>query len=252
MNKSIKETNIPQIRQKQILDSLSFDETISLETLADQLGVSVSTVRRDVGKMATDNGIEVLRGGFVRLQKRRVDPLASMNHGNNAKKKDIIAQRAVSVVEDGDIIFIDSGTTTSLMGKYLNGKRATVVTTSISFLSYLPIEGVNCIIVGGEVVSEREAVCGVNAEKHLSQMYFDKAFISISGCNDDGVYANDIREARNKELVKERSHCTYLLADTSKLNRWGFLKFMDMNEGILITEDNELPNNQNDESIEPK
>ena len=117
MNKSIKETNIPQIRQKQILDSLSFDETISLETLADQLGVSVSTVRRDVGKMATDNGIEVLRGGFVRLQKRRVDPLASMNHGNNAKEKDIIAQRAVSVVEDGDIIFIDSGTTTSLMGK---------------------------------------------------------------------------------------------------------------------------------------
>lgn len=82
--------------------------------------------------------------------------------------------------------------------------------------------------------------------------HFDKAFISISGCNDDGVYANDIRKARNKELVKERSHCTYLLADTSKLNRWGFLKFMDMNEGILITEDNELPNNQNDESIEPK
>lgn len=229
-------SKIPQFRRDKIRHSLEKEEIISYEALSEQLGVSVSTIRRDIEKMAEGKEVEVLRGGFVRLQKRRVDPLASTNHTNRAAQKEAIAKQAIGLLEDGDIIFIDSGTTTSLLGKYLAGKRVTVVTTSISFLNYLPIEGVNCILIGGEVVSEREMVCGVSAEKQLSNMYFDKAFLSISGYTDKGVYANDIREARNKELAKERSHETYLLADTTKLNRWGFLKFMEPNEGILITE----------------
>ena len=238
--KGTQKAMVPQFRKEEILDSLTKQDSVSLEDLSEKLGVSISTVRRDVVKMAEARDVEMLRGGIVRLQKRRVDMLASLNHANLAPQKEIIAQRAVDLVEDGDIIFIDSGTTTSAMGKYLGNKRITVVTTSIAFLQYLPLPNVNLILIGGEVVYERECVCGTNAEKQLSTMYFDKAFISISGYTEEGVYANDMREARNKELVKERSHCTYLLADSTKINRWGFLKFMDPAEGILITESNVL------------
>ena len=231
---------VPQFRQEEILDSLSKQEAVSLEALSEQLGVSVSTVRRDVVKMVEARNVEMLRGGIVRLQKRRVDMLASLNHANLATEKETIAKRAVELVEEGDIIFIDSGTTTSAMGKYLGDKKITVVTTSTALLKYLPLPNINLILIGGEVVYERECVCGTIAEKELSSMYFDKAFISISGFTDEGVYANDLREGRNKELVKERSHTVYLLADNTKRNRWGFLKFMDPSEGILITEDNEL------------
>ena len=238
---------IPQVRQEEILESLETKESVTLEGLSEMLGVSVSTVRRDVEKMVNKHSVEMLRGGVVRLQKRRVDFLASEGHGKLTLQKEAIARKAVALIEDGDIVFIDSGSTTSAMGKFLADKKITVVTTSTAFLRHLPLPNAECIMIGGQIVYERECTGGTMAEKQLSMMYFDKAFLSISGYTEDGVYANDIRESRNKEMVKERSHCTYLLADSTKLNRWGFVKFMEPDEGILITE-NDPPSRSESET----
>lgn len=232
----IMRSTIPQMRQEEILESLENEEAVTLEGLSEKLGVSVSTVRRDVEKMVSENTVEMLRGGIVRLQKRRVDFLASEGHGQLTTQKEAIARRAVEFIEDGDIVFIDSGSTTAAMGKFMGEKRVTVVTTSMAFVRHLPIPNVECIMIGGQIVNDRECTGGSIAEKQLSIMYFDKAFLSISGYTDDGVYANDLHEGRNKEMVKERSHCTYLLADSTKQHRWGFIKFMEPSEGTLITE----------------
>ncbi len=243
---------VPQFRQEEILEALKDEGTATLEDLSAKLGVSVSTVRRDVEKMVGERHVEMLRGGIVRLQKRRVDFSASEGHVRLAPQKEAIAKRAVELIEDGDIVFIDSGSTTSAMGKFLGDKRVTVVTTSTAFLRYLPLPNVDCIMIGGQIVSEREATCGTIAEKQLSVMCFDKAFLSVSGYTENGVYANDIREARNKELAKERAHCTYLLADSTKLHRWGFVKFMEPAEGELITEDGGLPEAERAEDEKPE
>ena len=233
-------STIPQMRQEEILKSLKNEEAVTLEGLSEKLGVSVSTVRRDVEKMANENTVEMLRGGIVRLQKRRIDFLASESHSHLTAEKEAIAQHAVKLIEDGDIVFIDSGSTTSAMGKFmeefLGGKQVTVITTSTAFLRHLPIKNVKCIMIGGEIINERECTCGPVAVEQLSKFRFDKAFLSISGYTDDGVYANDLHEARNKELARKLSHCTYLLADTTKMDRWAFTKIMEPSDGTLITE----------------
>ena len=89
------------------------------------------------------------------------------------------------------------------------------------------------------------------AEKQLSNMYFDKAFLSISAYTDTGIFANDIREGRKKEIVKEHSSETYALADRTKQQQWGFMQIMDRSECTLITEtDEEVAAMKREESAE--
>lgn len=150
--------------------------------------------------------------------------------------KHMIARKAAALVEDGDIIYIDAGTTTSAMTRYLENKKITVVTPSLEVLQQLPVKGVSFVAVGGELNYELASFCGPIAEKILSQMYFDKAFLSASAYSDYGVFANDIREGRKKEIVKEHSSETYVLADRTKQQQWGFMQVMDRSECTIITE----------------
>lgn len=227
---------LAQFRQEKILEALQSKEVVYLKDLASEIGTSESTIRRDIMKLEQEKTIESLRGGAVRLRNRRVDPPTLENQKLRMDVKHIIARKAAALVEDGDIIYIDAGTTTSAMTRYLENKKITVVTPSLEVLQQLPVKGVSFVAVGGEVNFELASFCGPIAEKILSQMYFDKAFLSVSAFSDHGVFANDIREGRKKEIVKEHSSETYVLADRTKQQQWGFMQVMDYSECTIITE----------------
>ncbi len=233
---------LAQFRQEKILEALQEKEVVYLKDLASEIGTSESTIRRDIMKLEQEKTIESLRGGAVRLRNRRVDPPTLENQKLRMDVKHMIARKAAALVEDGDIIYIDAGTTTSAMTRYLENKKITVVTPSLEVLQQLPVKGVSFVVVGGELNFELASFCGPIAEKILSQMYFDKAFLSVSAYSDYGVFANDIREGRKKEIVKEHSSETYVLADRTKQQQWGFMQVMDRSECTIITEkDDEDP-----------
>ena len=145
---------------------------------------------------------------------------------------------AAALVEDGDCVYVDSGTTTVGMLKYLQGKRITIVSSSTELLDNLPIKNAKCILLGGEVRDDLESVLGALTEKMISDMYFDKAFIGANGyIPDGGIYTYDDREARKKVIVKDHSKVVYVLMDTSKKNKYAFSKVFELGEAILITEE---------------
>ncbi len=230
---------VAEIRQGKILETLLHNEVVYLKDLASEMGTSESTIRRDILKLEQEGKIEALRGGAVRLKNRRADPPTAENQKIRMDVKRIIARKAAALVEDGEIIYIDAGTTSSAMTPFLAGKKVTVVTPSLEVLHYLPVEGVSFVVVGGEVNFALSSFCGPIAEKQLSNMYFDRAFLSISAYTDTGIFANDIREGRKKEIVKDHSSQTYALADRTKEQQWGFLQIMDRSECVLITETDE-------------
>ncbi len=230
---------IAEIRQGKILEAISNNDVVFLKELAMQMGMSESTIRRDLLKLEQDGKIEALRGGAVRLKSRRLDPPTVENQKIRMDIKRIIAKKAAALVNDGDIIYIDAGTTTSAMVPFLAGKKITVVTPGLEVLQFFPVENVAVVAVGGEVNFELSSFCGPIAEKQLSNMYFDKAFLSISAYTDTGIFANDIREGRRKEIVKEHSSETYALGDRTKQQQWGFMQVMDRSECTLITETDE-------------
>ena len=230
---------IAELRQGKIMETISNHDVVFLKDLASQMGMSESTIRRDILKLEQDGKIEALRGGAVRLKSRRPDPSTKENQKLRMDVKNIIARKAAALVHDGDIIYIDAGTTTRAMVPFLAGKKITIVTPGLEVLQHLPVEGVSVVVVGGEVNFELSSFCGPIAEKQLSNMYFDKAFLSISAYTDTGIFANDIREGRRKEIVKEHSSETYALADRTKQQQWGFMQVMDRSECTLITETDE-------------
>lgn len=242
---------IAELRQGKILETLSRNDVVSLKDLATEMGMSESTIRRDILKLEQDGKIEALRGGAVRLKSLRIDPPTKENQKLRMDVKRIIARKAAALVKDGNIIYIDAGTTTRAMIPFLAGKKITVVTPGLEVLQHLPVEGVSVVAVGGEVNFELSSFCGPIAEKQLSNMYFDKAFLSISAYTDTGIFANDIREGRKKEIVKEHSSETYALADRTKQQQWGFMQIMDRSECTLITEtDEEVAAMKREESAE--
>ncbi|PKM53826.1 DeoR/GlpR transcriptional regulator [Petrocella atlantisensis] len=230
---------IPELRREELLKYITKQDVVHMKDLVDELGISLSTIRRDLQTMEKEGEVIIMRGGAVRLNTRGYDEPVTKKKLINSEAKEIIAKKAADLVEDGDCIYVDSGTTTVAMLKYLDRKRITIVSSSTQMLDHLPIRGASSILLGGEVRDDLESVLGVLTEKMIMDLHFDKAFIGANGYVEDGaIYTYDLREARKKEVVKTQSKLVYALMDTSKKNKYAFAKVFDLNECILITEEN--------------
>lgn len=228
---------IPELRRQDLLQHIADKNVAFMQEIAGELGISLSTVRRDLKALELEGEIIILRGGAVKIKKGDFDEPVARKKLINSEAKEKIAQKAAALVEPGDFIYIDSGTTTVSMLKYLGDKDITIVSSSTQLIDYLPIKGATCILLGGEVRDDLESVYGVLTEKMITEMYFDKAFIGANGYFEDGgIYTYDPREARKKEIVKSFSKTTYALMDSSKKNKHAFIKVFDTSECILITE----------------
>jgi len=230
---------IPELRREELLKYITKQDVVHMKDLVDELGISLSTIRRDLQTMEKEGEVIIMRGGAVRLNTRGYDEPVTKKKLINSEAKEIIAKKAADLVEDGDCIYVDSGTTTVAMLKYLDRKRITIVSSSTQMLDHLPIRGANSILLGGEVRDDLESVLGVLTEKMIMDLHFDKAFIGANGYVEDGaIYTYDLREARKKEVVKTQSKRVYALMDTSKKNKYAFAKVFNLNECILLTEEN--------------
>lgn len=228
---------VPELRKEDILNIIKKKDITYMQELAKEMGISVSTVRRDIAVLEQEGAVVVMRGGAVRYRSEDFDEPVTKKKLIHSEEKDRIARKAAALVDDGDSIYVDSGTTTVGMLRYLQGKRITIVASSTELLEHLPIKNAKCILLGGEVREDLRSVFGAQTEKMISGMYFDKAFIGANGyIEDGGIYTYDDREARKKQVVKEHSKSTYVLIDTSKKNKYAFSKVFDLNEVILITE----------------
>ena len=142
------------------------------------------------------------------------------------------------MVEPGDVIYVDSGTTCSCMFSYLSSKDIIIVTSNYEILDYMPMQKASVILLGGEISDDLHSINGPLTEKCIADMHFNKAFIGANGyIPDGGVFTHSEREARKKVLVREHSDKNYLLVDTSKKNKFAFQKLFNVRDVTLITEE---------------
>lgn len=228
---------VPNLRQEQILKYFEGRDVVFMKELAETLNISLSTIRRDLQVLEKEGAVVTMRGGAVRANREDYDAPVAAKKMVHTQEKDVIARKAAALVKEGDHIYIDSGTTTVSMMKYLVGKKITVVTSSTQLLEYIPAKNVKCILLGGEVQEDLQSVIGSLTEKMIQTMYFDKAFLGANGyVPDEGIYTYDPMEARKKEIVIENSGQVYMLMDTSKKGKRAFSKVCNFDECLLITE----------------
>ena len=220
------ETGKVSKRHAEILSLVRAAETCSIATLAQQLGVSPETIRRDLAPL-TANGQLVKMHGAVGLPDATGEAPFEKRMRVNAAEKQAIARRLAQTIEDGDSVMLDTGTTTSMVARALLKKRhLTVVTNSSDIARTLATANGNTVFMaGGELHGDNGAAFGTSAIEFIERFKVDHAVISI-GAMDVSVGPMDYRlaEAEFARCVLARGQRRVIVTDRSKFGRTSLVK----------------------------
>lgn len=204
--------------------------TVSVGELSGMLEVSEATVRRDLEQLAADGLLRRVRGGACALRSSvRPEPDARpFEHvaASAPEPKRMIAERAAGLIEDGEVIALDSGTTVAAMCPLLLDRSLTVVTASLAVVSQLAeAPDIDILVLGGLLRPNYRSLVGTLTESCLRQVRVDVAFLGTSGVRADGTVLDSTpSEVPVKRGLLEVSARAYLLADHEKLPGSGFLE----------------------------
>lgn len=226
-------------RKQLILEKVMKDKFVSLEYLVKALDTSESTVRRDLDELESERKLRRVHGGAESLHFLQEEESNQEKSIKNIQEKTKIAQKAASLIQEYDVIFIDAGTTNELLVNELHDPSVTVVTNSIHHATKLVERNIPTVIIGGVVKRSTDASIGGVALNQIGQLNFDKAFIGMNGIDDGFFTTPDMEEGAVKRAILENAKRTYVLADASKLGNTSFAKVAPVSRARLITNQTE-------------
>jgi len=230
-----------QERKKIMLALLAEKESVSVKELAEHLGISEITIRRDLLALSEQGLLERTHGGAMKVERQ---VLHHFEHKSDSKQaeKEHIALLAAQFIEPNDTIFLDCGSTVFALCKHLkNIPHLKIITNSLPILvELLSYKNLKINLVGGEVDTERMAVHGSIALEHIGRYHAQKAFIGVDGISlKNGLTAHSEKEAEMAKALSKQAETTFLLCDSSKIEKESYLKFAPLSMiQYLITNKN--------------
>lgn len=202
----------------------------TLPELAETFGVSLNTVRRDVAELSDRGRIQKVYGGVT----ANVPPImpVSVREATNSREKEHIGQLAAKLVCDGDTIFLDSGSTTPYLLRYLSGKRdVTVISHNLKVMDEASkLEGIHLIALGGEYNPRTNDFSGLASSAGLLAGYhISKVFLAATAVSAHFGLANtSFLEAEMKRRLVGVGDYIVLMADHSKFSKNGAITFCEL------------------------
>ncbi len=197
---------------------------IRVEDLCRRLGVSAATVRRDLDQLERSGSIRRVHGGAVSVESRLDEPVFEDKTSLAVREKRRIAEAAAGLIEPGDTIYLDGGSTVLELARLLRERtRLTVVTNSLHAAYELAGRGPRLIVIGGELRRLSQTLVGPLTRLVLEGLHLDKAFMGTIGfALGQGLTTTDPSEAFTKQLVSAHARQVILLADSSKAGKVSF------------------------------
>jgi DeoR/GlpR family transcriptional regulator of sugar metabolism len=219
--------NSTQQRRDLILTSAYREGFVGVRQLADELSVSEATVRRDLHGLSAEGLLQLNHGGASVVRGSDHSFLSKLTR--NVEAKEIIARLAAQLVSDGELLFLDSGTTCFAMTAYLRGKRRlSVIVNSIRTAQELHAPGLNVLMLGGQYRPDRMDAIGPMAVASLDKLRGYLAFIGTDGLGMDfGLTSIDIESANIFGQAIRNARQSILLADCSKFDNPGLYKIAE-------------------------
>lgn len=236
-----------EIKQKRLLDMLRFVElhqVVSLETISREFDVSMNTVRRDVSQLIDGGFVRKVHGGVMHIGGEPSKPEIAhypSRAARNPEGKQRIGLLAAQLVEDGDTVFVDSGTTAAelINPVFLKKKVMMVVSNSLPVFQRLKDEEqVRLYALGGIYVPHAHAFTGGKAVEEISGMIISKAFLGASAV--DGVFgvSNNLSyEIDLKRAVAEQAEKVILMVGSEKLGKRAAMKICAVDRLYAIVTD---------------
>ena len=202
-------------RQQRVMSEVIDRKHVTVKDLADAMGVSEATVRRDLRSLAESQKLSLVHGGAT-LSRQDFSFLAK--HDRNLTAKRIIGCLAAGLVSDGQQLFLDSGTTSFEMAPFLSRRRGLSVVLNSARLA-LELRGpeAHIIMLGGQFRADRMDTVGPITLANLKQLHGFVTFIGADGLSmDSGPSAVDMESAHLYELAVANARETVLLVDHTK------------------------------------
>ncbi|WP_138476423.1 DeoR/GlpR family DNA-binding transcription regulator [Dyadobacter bucti] len=229
-------------RRKKILNALHQAGSLSVIELSEKLAISPATIRRDLHDIAGEGLLLRTHGGAMKIENPILTGFIE-KIGANEVKKEQIGKCAAEHVHDGDIIFMDCGSTVFKMCTYLKTKNnIRVITNSLPILAELiDVPAIQINLIGGELDKHRKAIHGAKAVQHIDSYHAHKAFVGVDGISaENGLTAHTENESAITSAFARNAGEVFLLCDSSKIGKDSYFKFGDLSMIKYLVTDKEL------------
>lgn len=231
-------------RRALILEKLDSIGQVEVSSLSKELGVSEVTVRNDLSRLEEKNMLIRARGGAIKLDRVGVDFAISEKNQQNQEEKKRIGLAAARLIEDGDTIILDSGSTTMEVAKnILKVADLTVITNALNVAHQLAEhKNANVIIPGGFLRKTSLSLVGAIAEESFRNYFCDKLFLAVDGFNSThGLSTPNVEEAHLNRIMIEISKKVIVVTDSSKFQKRSFAFIAPVNAVDVVVTDSGIP-----------
>ena len=231
------------VRQNAIREQLVEHKTATVAELAQILGVTKETIRRDLRAMEAKGELLRTHGGAHLPELPPDTALAPRRRDTNVEAKEEIARKCDSLIHPGDTIFLDGSMTAWYIAQRISHRSLTVLTPSLPIASLLAASpSITLVLVGGSFSRSTSSCTGVGACQALEQYFVDKAFLSPRFVSlDQGLTDPTEPEARLRKTAMAHARSVYLAVDSSKLDRTSFAFIAPLSAVTGMISDGVLP-----------
>ena len=221
--------------------------SVTMEELRDHFGISMNTVRRDNAEIVKPGYIEKVYGGVKAQTKTPALVPYSVRSTSPSTVKQKICLAAGEMVKDGDIIFIDSGTTTIHIMDAIQDKNITVITNNIEvMIQALEHENIRIIVVPGEIHRKTHSITGEDSAAFISHLNTDIAFMAAIGASFSGVTNSSPLEYSIKKSAVGHTQRAVLLITGEKFGVTSLLSYASLSQFNAVYTNSAIPQEYRD------
>ena len=228
-------------RRSRLLELVRSRGFASLPDLANELQVSESTVRRDLDYLEDTGAAQRTHGGAF-----YTGPSPKLQHfeqrqKNHWEEKRLIAEEAGKLIQDGDTVLLDGGSTTYEFARVLVGRPLQVVTNSLPVANLFTSSDVaDLVLIGGYVHTRSGVSLGPYANQMLSELHVRRAVLSVAGINEDGYYNSNLLLVETERAMMKAADEVIVVADSSKFGHTSLVHLCDLGGVDVLVVDNEI------------
>lgn len=220
-------TSLPHERRNKIIEILERKDYAEVSYLSHHFNVSEMTIRRDLEKLDRDGQVVRVYGGARLVTKSVTEQTFKERSHTHQNEKAIMAEAAVALIQDGDVIAFDASTSALEVSKRIKHFRSlTVVTNNINVaIELAEVDSIAVILLGGYLRGKSLSTTGAALQLYMQSIYIDKAFISGKAISPvEGLMDSTSDEGEAKQAILQKSSKVIVLADHSKLGKVAFFK----------------------------
>lgn len=229
-------------RHKKILKILAEQNKVSVLELVETMNVSGVTIRQDLSELEEQGLLKRVHGGAILNNPDKISNRVVFNFDDKLK----IARKAAEYVNDGETVFIESGSTNMLLAKELAQKQNITILTTNTYIAHelRDYPNVNVIIMGGIYQHQSESIVGKLTKLCIENVNFNKAFIGIDGFSvDAGFTGKDMLRVETASYIAEKAQLVYVLIHPDKFGKVALAKIFNTDKADCIVT-TKIPENE--------